>query len=137
MARNRAQVRASFERLRAEVSAPTPECVRVRGESRAVAPLELAVDPAATEAFLREDSAIEIDGLQDLVAIQDIWMTSIDSISDPLRMLSLCKAHLNSQVERLQSLMDRELINEGQYLKWMNLFKFAYDKTVQAHTNWQ
>ena len=123
-------------RSRAEVSGPRPQCIVVRGQSRAVAPLELAVDPAATEAFLREDSAIEIQNLADLVEIQNIWMTSIDSISDPLRMLSLCKAHLNSQVERLQSLMDRELINEGDYLKWMNLFKFAYDKTVQAHTSW-
>lgn len=136
MARNRAQVRASFERLRAEVPAPAPECIRVRGQSRAVAPLQFAVDPAATEALLREGSAIEIDDLADLVAIQDIWLTSMDSISDPLRMLSLCKAHLSSQVERLQSLVDRELISEGDYLKWMNLFKFAYDKTVQAHTSW-
>lgn len=135
MARNRAQVRASFERLRAEVPAPAPECIRVRGQSRAVASLQFAVDPAATEALLREGSAIEIDDLADLVAIQNIWMTSIDLISDPLRMLSLCKAHLSSQVERLQSLVDRELISEGDYLRWMNLFKFAYDKTVQAHTS--
>ena len=108
----------------------------MRGQSRAVAPLELAVDPAATEAFLREDSAIEIQNLADLVEIQDIWMSSMDSINDPARMLSLCKAHLNSQVERLQTLMDRELIVEGEYLKWMNLFKYAYDKTVQARANW-
>ena len=57
-------------------------------------------------------------------------MNSIDSISDPVRMLALCKAHLTNQVERLESLMARELIREGDYLKWMNQFKLAYDATT-------
>ena len=83
-----------------------------------------------------EATEIEISSLTDLIRIQEHWMNSIDSLSDPARTLELCKAHLTSQVERLEGLMARELISEYEYLTWMNQFKLAYDAATACRQSY-
>lgn len=89
-----------------------------------------AVPPPPPPSDAVEEAEIDISSLSDLVAIQEHWMHSIDSISNPTRMFTLCKVHLRNQVDRLESLMARELISEGDYLLWMNQFKLVYDATT-------
>jgi len=89
-----------------------------------------AVPPPPPPSDAAEEAEIDISSLSDLVAIQEHWMHSIDSISNPMRMFTLCKVHLRNQVDRLESLMARELISEGDYLLWMNQFKLVYDATT-------
>ena len=97
------------------------------------APAEVPPPPPTVDV---EVTDIEISSLSDLIRIQEHWMNSIDSLGDPARTLELCKAHLASQVQRLEGLMERELISEYEYLTWMNQFKLAYDATTACRRSY-